>query len=137
MLAMLKNLCLTVVLAVVSTGALAEWTRVDESSEAISYVNLETLQRAGHIVKMQTLTDLKAERRRNNGPSFLSTEKLSEFDCKNKMSHLLSMAVFSGQMATGEKIHADNEPDVRWKPVGRDNYSDPFWAYACDKQSTQ
>lgn len=130
---MTKNVFFALALTAFSAGALAEWTQVDDSEQMTSYVNLETVQRTGNIVNMWTLTDLKTEKLRNNGPTYLSTQKHSEFNCKNKMGHLLSFTVFSGHMASGIKIHEDNEPELRWRPVAGDSYTDPFWKYACEK----
>jgi hypothetical protein len=130
---MLKNLALSIFLIAANANAMAEWTQVSESAEVTLFVDLNSVSRTGNKVKMLTLTDLKTEERRNNGPAFFSTKKLSEFDCKNKRTHLLAMEIFSGHLATGEKIHSDNEPDIRWRPLSPDNFGNPFWKVACDQ----
>ena len=122
-----------ILFASLSSSALAEWTQVGDSASAVFYIDRDTATKTRNVVKMRTLTDLKAEERRNNGPSFLSVLRLSEFNCKNKMTHLISMTIYSGNMATGEKIHTDTEPDIHWKPVGQDSYASPFWKAACDQ----
>jgi hypothetical protein len=55
----MKKLLLTILLALVSISAMAEWTKIDETANAIQYIDLSTVLRHGNKVKMWSLVDYK------------------------------------------------------------------------------
>ena len=50
---------LMMLLAVVSSSAMAEWTVVNENKEFIQYADLATIRKLGNKVKMWGLNDYK------------------------------------------------------------------------------
>ena len=98
----MNKLLLTLTLALLSTNAMATWTRVGRSDElggggVTVYVDYDTIQKSGNKVKMWTLKDYKAEQE-TGGVKYLSFKIQKEFNCDDGQNRYLTHLVFSGNM---------------------------------------
>jgi len=119
-------------LAVVSSSALAEWIKVSEDKQGSPiYVNPTFSIRNGNIVDMSDLTDFNSAQT-FNGAIYLSLKSQSQYDCKEELTREISETGYSGNMGNGKSVF---NFDVReWHPVSPHNSSEILWKLACGKR---
>ena len=83
------KLLIAALLAVFSTGAMAEWTYLTSSEDNAYdiYIDKTTIRKRGNVAKMWELMDFKAPREAADGKSFLSLKALQEQIFYLKISH--------------------------------------------------
>jgi hypothetical protein len=96
----LKKTILTLLLAAMSAGAMAEWVQYAETEQIVYYIDAATIRRDGNFRKVWLVQDLK--QRQKYGA--MSRRFLQEFDCKKERFRFLSISVHSGPMASGETL---------------------------------
>jgi len=127
---------LMMLLAVVSSSAIAEWTLVLAGKESTEYVDLATIRVSGDIVKMWTLTNIsKNIENIKVGDKAFSVKTVYEYDCKEHQSRLIFVAWYNEYMGSGGIDHSSNSPNSEWKPVvpGSDSIKEIRWKIACNK----
>jgi len=129
---MKKLLLLTLMLAVVSSSAMAEWVYFSESIDAIFYINPDSIQKSGNTVKMWVLGDLN-EAKRNNGKTVLSYKNQYEYKCKERQERSIYQIIYSENMGEGKVVQTYDEPD-EWVPVIPDSVGAAHLEFACKKQ---
>lgn len=129
----MKKLLLTLILAVVSSSAMAEWTRVDEivGDSTIYYFDNATIHKTGSRVKMMVLYDFKLVWELN-GRESLSSINQYEYDCKKNQIRRLNSNLFSKNMGTGTVVESSNRMG-KWKKVVPESVGEVSWKYACGK----
>ncbi len=89
----MKKLLLILMLAVVSSSAIAEWVEVTEGGEETetitAYADPDTIRKTGNRVKMWVLVDYKKDEEEFG---ILSARLKEEYDCKEKKQRILFMA---------------------------------------------
>lgn len=128
----MKRLLTTLMLTLLSTGAMAEWTPVDKNDYMDVYVDFATIHKTGDIVKMWSLNNFKAAQTGTSG-KYLSASSQDEYDCKKEQNRLLAQSEYSGNMQGGIVIFADSEPGG-WKPVTLNSAREALWKVACGKK---
>jgi hypothetical protein len=128
----MKKLVLILMLAIASTSAMAEWTKVDLLSlkDGIThYVDLTTIIKAGNKAKMWQLNDNESAKTRV-GRLSMKTQK--EYDCGEEKIRTLTRTLFSGNMGTGVVRYSsgDRKPS-NWSPVEPGSSVEVFWKIAC------
>ena len=97
----MKKLLLILVLALMSSSVMAEWTRVDYDSGNgfTTYVNFFTIEKSDRTVKMWSLVDYKKAQERAFLPLYLSINRQNEFNCMEgqalKLIVIFSFNLFS------------------------------------------
>ena len=91
----MKKLLLTLMLAVVSSSAMAEWVEVGHANQQGVYINVyadpATIRKSGNTVKMWSVYDYLEAKNNPNLPTFRSIKRQEEYDCKEekkKMSYV-------------------------------------------------
>ncbi len=109
----MKKLLFVLMLAVVSSSAMAEWVEVagsakgTEKTEVITvYADPDTILKTGNMVKIWSLTDYKITEEES---CVTSARQKDEYDCKEKKHRILFIAFYSGHMGKGETVFIDNE----------------------------
>ena len=92
------RLVLTLMLACVSPGAMAEWTYYGSNNDSDLYMDYESIRMDGEIAKMWFLEDYRGVKKFSYARSFLSATTLGEYDCKEKRVRTRSFAIHSGKM---------------------------------------
>ena len=124
-------------LTVVSSGAAAGWiaVSVNETVGVTAYAGPATIRRAGDMVKMWDLLDLKTAQQGSGNlrNSYLSSKTQHEYDCKEKRVRQLYFSWHSGNMGNGELVFSNSEP-VPWNPVSPGSILEYLWKIACGKR---
>lgn len=121
-------------MALISTHALAEWTKVGESSQRggfTAYADPASIRKAGDRAKMWALFDYQAVQKMS-GVEFLSEKVRREYDCKQKQMRKLAYSFFSWNMEGGDLVRSYNQPQ-KWEPVPPDSVDEAEWKVACDQ----
>ncbi len=125
-----------VLLAVVSSSAIAEWIKVGNDEDGVTiYANHATIRKAGNRVKIWSMYDLTKPESAANGKQYLSLKIQTEFDCKAEQLRELYYSNYSKNMGWGDLVFNYREPDsVKWKPLVPESINEALWKYVCGKQ---
>ena len=127
----MKKLSLTLVLALISTSAMAKWIKVDDNYVFVIYVDYATIHKAGNKVGMRDLIDLKSERE-VAGTKLLSAKTWNEYNCKKEQWRLVASSFFNKNMGTGRVVYS-GKFGKKWLPVEHDTFAEVLWIIACGK----
>ena len=116
-------------LAILSSSAMAEWLLVGVNEATILYCDPTTIRKAGDRVRMLSLFDLKTARNLDGKP-YMSMQMQKEFDCKESQSRTLSVKAYSGNMGKGEVVSNKSSPG-EWSPVLPGSAQETEWKVAC------
>ncbi len=129
----MKKLLLILMLAAVSSSAMAEWVEIGvDTKKYIDYVDPETIRKSGNKVKMWEMTDFKTVQELD-GKQFMSTKVLKEYDCKEGQSRQLYLSVYSENMGRGNTIISGDRSEDKWKPTTPGTVGEGLWQFACRK----
>jgi len=81
----MKKLLLTLILAVVSSSAMAKWVEVGSNERFIAYAESATIQKTDNIVRMWVLIDYKTAQTNASKP-YMSKLGIRKYDCKEKQN---------------------------------------------------
>ena len=128
------KLLIAALLAVFSTGAMAEWTYLTspEDNAYDVYIDKTTIRKRGNVAKMWELTDFKAPQKAAGG-SFLSSKSLKEYDCVEIRLRLLTLTSFSDNMGSGQVIFNYQYDDKDWRDIEPGSIGVTHWKAACKK----
>ena len=131
---MLMKLLIAVLLAVFSTGAMAEWTYLTspESNAFDVYIDKTTIRKRGNVAKMWELMDFKAPQK-EAGASYLSDRGLQEYDCVEIRHRLLTITHFSDNMGSGQVTFNHQYDNSKWIDIAPGSVSMGKWKAACKK----
>jgi len=128
----MKKLLMTLILALVSTSAIAEWTKVGEDDESTVYTDTSTIRKKGDLIKIWSLYDFK-KAQNMSGKTYLSMETQYEFDCVKGQTRPTYIIYYADKMGGGEK-GAFSYPPKQWQPVAPKSAGESIWKVACSKQ---
>ena len=123
---------LTVLLAVVSSSAMAEWVEIGSDETITIYADPATIHRQGNKVKMWDLGDFKIAEKFGD-KSYMSVKQQQEYDCKRRKLRVLLATCYSENMGKGETICSNNKPR-HWEPVLPVSFDESMWEIACKKR---
>ena len=128
------KLLIAALLAVFSTGAMAEWTHLTSREDKTSdvYIDKTTIRKRGNVAKMWELRDFKAPQKEASG-SYLSSRMLEEYDCVEIRQRLLALTDFSGNMGSGQIIFNHQYDNNKWADIAPDTVNMELWKAACKK----
>ena len=125
----------SLVLALFSGAAAADWTGVGRANEIYSaYADRDSIRRQGSIVTMHGLYDFRRQDFTPEGRGLYSTAVLREYDCAGRRVRLLSSIDFAGRMGEGTAVSTSRTPG-RWEPVLEGGIDDAYWTVACGAPS--
>jgi Surface-adhesin protein E len=127
-----KTILMILLLAVVSSNAVAEWVAIGTGDGSILYANPNTFRKSGNIIKMWTLTDYNSARE-IAGEKFLSEKSQEAYDCKEEQAKMLYFSWHSENMGKGNVVFTANKPQRDWTPVAPDSIGEVSWKFACGK----
>ncbi|TFH12837.1 MAG: hypothetical protein E4H07_00495 [Nitrosomonadales bacterium] len=131
----MKKLLLILILALMNTNAIAEWTAVKwdhEDGGLTLYVDHATIRKENNRVKMLSLTDFEVIEK--NETDLFSSRTQNEFDCEGKKMRQLYYALYSGSMGKGKMEHSNSE-HLKWMPVKSGSMEEAMWTIACGKKA--
>ncbi|MBI5625752.1 MAG: hypothetical protein HY935_00885 [Nitrosomonadales bacterium] len=127
----MRKVLLMLLLAFVSSGALAEWVKVGGNGDNTLYADPASIIKSSNMVKMRTLHDYKVAVK-VAGAVYLSSEVQEEYDCKGNHSRTLFFSFHSRNMGKGKKVYSDTELHA-WEPVRLGSVREILWKFACKK----
>jgi len=127
----MHKIVLTMLLAAVSNGVMADWRAVGSNENTTIYIDTATIQRTGHMALMWHLTDFKIPQK-DMGDKYLSTKDQNEYDCKEEKLRRRASSEHSENMGKGKIVYSDSYT-TRWKPVPPDSGVEILWKFACNK----
>ena len=129
----MNKLLLTLLLALVSTSAMAEWTLVDWGDDKNTFIDLNTMHRDGNKVKVWTLLNFKAVQGKGKD-KYHSLKTQHQYDCKEVQFKILASITYSGGMGEGKNSDMFNTPNDEWAPIIPDSLVDETYQIACGKK---
>ena len=126
----MHKVVLMMLLAVVSSSAMAEWVKVSEDKLVTAYADPTTIRKLGDKVKMWVMWDHLTAKVVNSKPH-MSTRVQKEFNCKEETTRQIYATTFSGNMLEGNKIDTQGGRD--WEPVAPRTHDEALWKFACGK----
>lgn len=130
----MKKLLFTLTLTLISTGAMAEWTKVGESDSKggyIAYADLASIRKTGSRAKMWALFDYRTVQKAA-GVEFLSEKIRREYECKEKQMRKLAFSLFSWNMEDGDLIRSYSQPQ-KWESIQPGSVDEAEWKVACNE----
>jgi hypothetical protein len=103
----MKKLTLLLLL-MISTSVFAEWTEVSsDGANMTGYVDLGTIKKKGHKVKMWSLSDFKTVQiSKADNTRYLSSVSHYEYDCEEETGRQLDIYWYSSNMRRGEIVYS-------------------------------
>ena len=136
----MRKAILMMLLILINTSVVAEWTLVLAGKESTEYVDLATIRVSGNIAKMWTLTNIsKNIEYIKPGNKAFAVKTVHEYDCKEHQSRLIFVAWYNEYMGTGGVDHSANSPNSKWSPVvpGSNSIKEIRWEIACGQKGKQ
>lgn len=126
----MKKTILMLLLAAMSTGAMAEWVEVIRSTDgnSVYYIDPATIRKDGKFRRVWVIEDLKQRHRDGE----MSRRVLQEFDCKDERIRVLSLSEHSESMAGGQVLISTSEPG-KWTYGAPGTVGEIFLTLVCGK----
>jgi len=129
----MNKLLLTLMLAVVSSSAVAEWVYVGTTDKSTVYADPTTIRKSGNKVKMWALYDFNLVKE-IGGNKYLSKKFQDEYDCKEEQERMLYFSEHSENMGEGDVVYVGYKlPDKNWTPIPPGSIVEGLWKFACGK----
>ena len=126
----MHKVILMMLLAVVSSSAMAKWVKVDEDKLVTAYADPTTIRKNGDKVKMWALWDYSTAQEGGSKP-YMSVRIQNEYNCKEETIRQIFATTFSGNMAGGHTINSQGgRPGL---PVSQCTPTELLWTFACGK----
>lgn len=122
------RLVLCLLLALAAAPAWAEWVKVSEHTESFFYIDPATIRRDGNLRRVWEIQDLK--KRHKEGE--MSMRNLSEYDCKEERTRILSITGHSDPMAGGKTLFSESGPG-KWDDIAPGTVSQKMMRIVCAK----
>ncbi len=125
---------LMMLLAVVSSSAMAEWAEwveVGSNDNVTSYADPATIRKVGNKVKVWELVDFKTVQG-STGFQFNSAKVQTQYDSKEEQTRILYATFHSENMGGGDVVLTHNNA-AKWAPVTPDSVDEAMWKIACGK----
>jgi len=124
---------LMLLLALVSSNAVAEWVKVGEIEETSFYYKPSSIHKEGDKVKMWALIDYKTAKQTMDGKSYFSDKSQEEYDCKKILRRTLNLSTYSKNMSKGDIIFSYTLVG-NWVHIPPDSIVQDLWNIACGKK---
>jgi len=121
---------LMMLLAAVSSSAMAEWVKVSEDKLVTVYADPTTIRKIGDKVKMWALWDYSTAQEGDSKP-YMSVRIQNEYNCKEETDRQIYATTFSGNMLEGNTIAMQGGRN--WEPIAPRTFGETLWKFACGK----
>lgn len=108
--------------------AAAAWEEVDETENAVVYIDREKIYTEGANPKVLQLIDMK----KKNKLGAQSRRLLVEYECKLKKRRTLAFSSFAEPMAQGQVVFR-NSVSGNWYPIQSDSVAEAVFKIVCHK----
>ena len=124
----MRRVVLMVLLAVLCNRAMAGWLKVESNETLTLYVETNDstgalkISKAGNIVKIWTLLDLKTAGTNSDGKEYMSMKLQNEYSCKENQMRTVFLTSHSKNMGKGAVVDISSNLG-KWMPVEPDSLS--------------
>ena len=119
----------------VSTSVFSEWTKVGGDDNTTTYVDLGTIEKKDHKVKLSSLLDYKTtEIFIGDNYSYFSQESRNEYDCEEETSRQLDWYLYSGNMRQGKIVNSHVNIQNKSRSIFPGGFNETFFKIACGKK---
>lgn len=134
----MKKLTLLLILMVLSTNVLAEWTEFYSDETGADYVDLQSIRKKENKVKMWTLDDFKSVQIFTDGNiRRLSQVGHYEYDCSEETIRQLDFSWYSGNMGNGEVVYSDSNMNHEPESIIPSTIGEKKFNIACSKKTKE
>ena len=131
----MKGIILALILTSISTHVMAKWEQyayMKDDGTSI-YIDRSTIRENRNIVRMWYLNDYKTMQI-NPRYKFQSTKGLTEFDCVDEKTRMLTFLHYTGNMGGGRVVHVNDEGPGIWEYIVPGSVYEILWLVACGKE---
>jgi hypothetical protein len=136
----MRKIILMLLLAVVSSSAMAEWIfdgeaewiYVGRTDESTVYFNSAKVLKTGNRTIMWELFDYEIPQK--DIAPHLSEISQIEFDCKEELYRGLDVSYYSKPMGAGKPVYAEKIDSMGWHRILPDSIIETIFKQACDKK---
>jgi hypothetical protein len=130
----MRNVILIMLLAIVSSSAMAEWVEVQVSANdtVTAYAKVANIRKAGSRATMWSLFDHKIADE-IFGKQYRSIMFQDEYNCKENLLRNLALSFYTGNMGDGEVIDTSSNTG-KWQPVAPGTLEEALLKRACGKK---
>jgi len=130
----MQRFLLIILLALASSNAMANWTKVDENSEFAAYGDRATIRTKGHIASMLSMYDFQTvQTLLADSAKYDSTKQMSAYDCRDEKTKMLTSTLYSNRMGKGRVVRR-YKLQVEWQGLKARTASEALWRLACGKK---
>jgi hypothetical protein len=122
---------LMLMLAVVSSNAMAEWIEISSSEYTTEYIDPSTRRQNGNMVKLWNMTNYK-KAVVYKGRTILSSKVQREYNCDEKSSQIMKEIDYSDSLGRGDAEFGEQNAPLQSHFRGA--VSDDLWEFACGKK---
>ncbi len=127
-----KRFALILVLAVLTSNALAEWVEIEKFEDGMRvFVDKATARRNGDTAQVLHLVRWAEPQVEPGYPNYLSTIVRTSYDCIGKREKYLASTSYAGPMGNGAKVIADEDEVEIWYSISESSLEDKLWKIAC------
>ena len=127
------KLLIAVLLAVFSTGAMAEWTYLDSSDKENMYIDKTTIHKQENMAVMWIMGDYKSPQKGSDGIPYLSVNTYIALDCAYVRYFMRKITNFSANMGKGQITFNHQYDDIKWRDIAPGSMVKGVWEAACKK----
>ena len=113
------------------SNAWAGWQLVAETRESILYIDLDTAEKNGNLVKADSFQDFH-KMQTLAGQSYLASKNRNEYDCAKNLVRQIEFSIFPENMGNGGALFTENKIQD-WIPVQAGSSAQSLWKNACGK----
>lgn len=113
------------------SNAWAGWQLVAETRESILYIDLDTAEKNGSLVKADSFQDFH-KMQTLAGHSYLASKSRNEYDCAKNLVRQIEFSIFPENMGSGGALFTENKIQD-WIPVPAGSSTESLWKNACSK----
>ncbi len=130
----MQRAVLITLLAMMSGSAMADWIKVNENSEFMTYGNRATIRTKGHIASMWSMYDFKTvQTLLSDSAKYNSTKQMSSYDCRDEKAKMLTSTLYSKNEGKGRIVHR-YKLQFDWQALKAKSATEALWKLACGKK---
>jgi hypothetical protein len=111
------------------SSAWADWQLIKETREYILYVDPDSVQKNGNLVKVVSFQDFHKMQTLAEH-SYLASKTVNEYDCEKKLLRQIERSIFPENMGSGGALFTENKAQ-EWVTVQVNDATEMLWKRAC------
>lgn len=120
-----------IILMLSASSAWADWQLLKETRDYILYIDPDSTQKNGSLVKAVSFQDFH-KMQALAGHSYLAAKTLNEYDCAQKLLRQVEFSIFPENMGSGGALYTEDKVQ-EWLPVQAGSTAEMLWNRACGK----